>query len=372
MLTGVFSIGMGVYADILRFNIANRGNLLVLGQAGIGKTEIPQQIAAELGFQAHVLDLSVLEAPDLVGLPIITEKRQVVYATPEHLPRVTDGGKPIVLIVDELDKAKPELQNPMLSLFQTHMLNGIKFNIQAIVATGNLPDEGAFSQPISHALTNRCKVYRVETNFDAWQENAANRGVNALVIGFLGKNQEMLSRPSVEGDPTAYTRPSPRSWTQAAAELDATMAPGALAQHRSVEFQTLLVAGRVGMEAATKFRVWLEHYRHLEPMIEKLCKEGKAPDPRELSIDRQMVCAIAAVSEVSNQMRKHQGEAAKHKEAVQKLANNVFGWVVKLPTEFQIAAVKSSLVMELVQKFELVKVEPCMKTFLAVRKAIND
>ena len=182
----------------------------------------------------------------------------------------------------------------------------------------------------------------------------------------------MLSRPSVEGDPTAYTRPSPRSWTQAAQELDDTMKPTASASHRTVDFQTLLVAGRVGVEAAAKFRVWLDHYRHLEPMIDKLCKEGKAPDPRELSIDRQMVMAIAGVSQVSNAMRLHQGEAAKYKEAIHKLANNVFSWVVKLPTEFQIAAVKSSLAMENIQKFELVKVDSVVKTFLSVRKSIND
>ena len=223
MLTGVFEIDQATYKQTLAFNIRSGGNLLVLGMAGTGKTEMAQSSCVDAGFEYIYLNLSVLEAPDLIGLPIITADRRVEYATPQFMPKM-DGGhtKPLVLIVDEIDKAKPELQNPLLELFQSHSINGIKLNIQAIVATGNLPDEGAFSQPISHALTNRCKTFRITHNFDAWQEWAQDAEINALVIGFLSKNREYLSMPSVEGDPTAYCRPSPRSWTMGARDLDQT------------------------------------------------------------------------------------------------------------------------------------------------------
>ena len=368
MLTDVFEIEQATYKRVLAFNIRSGGNVIILGQAGTGKTEIAQAVCGEEGFEYIYLNLSVLEAPDLVGLPIIAANNTVDYASPKFLPRMDITPKPIVLIVDEIDKAKPELQNPLLELFQFHSINGTKLNIKAIIATGNLPDEGAFSQPISHALTNRCKVYRLTHSFEAWREWAQNDSLNALVIGFLSKNQEYLSRAAVEGDPTAYCRCSPRSWAMAANDLDKT------SSQDTVEFQTLLVSGRVGMGAAVKFRVWLDHYRHVEPIIEKLVEKGEKPSINDMSIDRQLVCAIAAVAAVANECKRElKGEErVKQGERVTKIAKNVFSWVKLLPSEFQIGAVKSALNMKMIQDFKLTNVQEVMDTYLTVRKAMKD
>jgi len=377
MLTDVFEIDHTTYKNVLRFNIRAGGNILVLGMAGTGKTEMAQSAALDEGFEYVYLNLSVLEAPDLVGLPIITPEKTVDYATPKFLPKalLDNAGvqqtsqKKLVFIVDEIDKTKPELQNPLLELFQFHSINGTKLNIQAIIATGNLPEEGAFSQPISHALTNRCKVYRVTHSFESWREWAQNEGLNALVVGFLSKNQDYLAKNAPEGDPTAYCRPSPRSWAMAARELDLTSTKD------TVDFQTLLVAGRVGMVAAVKFRVWLDHYRHVEPIIDALVDKGTHPSINDMTIDRQLVCAIAAVNAVSNECKKPYktpAEKTKVTEADHKVAKNVFGWVKKLPSEFQIAAVKSTLNMKLITDLQLTKVPEVMETYLNVRKAMKD
>jgi hypothetical protein len=368
MLTGVFEIDQATYKQTLAFNIRSRGNLLILGMAGVGKTEMAQSACAEAGFDHIYLNLSVLEAPDLIGLPIITADRRVEYATPQFMPKMTDGStKPLVLVVDEIDKSKPELQNPLLELFQSHSINGTKLNIQAIIATGNLPDEGAFSQPISHALTNRCKTFRLTHNFDAWQEWAQDAQINALVIGFLSKNREYLSMPSVEGDPTAYCRPSPRSWTMGARDLDMTSSKD------TVDFQTLLVAGRVGTAAAAKFRVWLDYYRHVEPIVDKLLKDGTHPSVNDMTVDKQLVCAISAVNAVAQEARTATTAKDKDKavKTVQAVAQKVFGWVKTLPSEFQIGAVKSTLNMKLIQDNALTKVPEVMETYLNVRKAMK-
>jgi hypothetical protein len=361
MLTNIVEIDQSTYMQALRHNCRTGGNLLILGQAGTGKTEMGQQAAEAEGFGVYYLNLSVLEAPDLLGLPVITDDGTVDYASPKFLPMEGKVPRPVVLLVDELDKSKPELQNPLLELFQSHTLNGRRMAIQAIIATGNLPDEGAHSQPISHALTNRCKVFKLGHSFEPWRQWAQDAGVNALVVGFLSKNQEFLSKPPIDGDPTAYARESPRAWTLAAKDLDTTDN-----QKDSVEFQTLLVAGRVGSAAATKFRVWLDHYRHIEPIVEKLAADGTFPN-LEMTIDKQLVCAIGAVNMVAQECRKDKAK----QDAVNKVAKNVFNWVQNLPSEFQIAAVKSTLNMDLITKWSLTKVPEVMATYLKVRKAMT-
>lgn len=370
MLSGVMEIDQGTLMQMLRFYIKNGGNLMTFGPAGIGKTEMAMQACEQEEYNFVYLNLSVLEAPDLMGLPVIDESAEVKrseYALPKMLPPKGSLAKPIVLLVDEADKAKPELQNPMLELFQFRSVNGTKLDVHAVVATGNLPDENAFSQPMSHALMNRCGVYRVTHAFDPWQEWAVAASVNPLVIGFLSSNPEFLLQPPPEGDDTAYCHPSPRAWTLAARDVDA-------APDTDVNFQTLLVSARVGQPAAVKFRVWLEHYRFVEPMIRALVEKGEAPSLHNSTLDRIFVCAISGVEAIVRECRKTPTDARAKEEQqkrVRKVTENVMNWVKDLPSEIQIGALKSTLTMKMIQENSLTTVKPFMDAYVKIRKVMK-
>ncbi len=265
-LTNVPTVSTEKYIKLLQHSISTGGNMLVFGQAGIGKTEIAKSIAEKMGYEVVYLNLSVLQPPDLVGLPIIDDEGRVVYATPKFLPKWTgkEGEKGVVLLVDELDKADSDLQNPMLELFQFRKTNGTPLRIHSIVATANLPDEGAFSKPISHALTNRCMTYKLNVDFDAWMKWAASVSLNPVITGFLVKNQHYLSKPSCKDDPTAYCSPSPRSWGKAASNLDAIQEMGKF----DSTFAQEIVSGYVGAQAAIELKVWIDYYVDLLPVFD--------------------------------------------------------------------------------------------------------
>jgi len=220
---------------------------------------------------------------------------------------------------------------------------------------------------MSHALTNRCGVYRVTHAFEPWQEWAADAGVNPLVVGFLSKNQEFLLMDPPEGDDTAYCHPSPRAWTLAARDLDCD-------ESKDTDFQTILVSGRVGQGAAVKFKVWLDHYRHIEPIVDALVRKGTKPGDN-MGIERQLVCALSAVGRVASKCRNEPSDKTKkasYAKEVIETTTNVMGWVKDLPPEFCIAAVKSTLTMEMIQKHQLTKIKPFMEAFLKVRKSMKD
>lgn len=366
MLTGVPELNQSDLADMMRFTIENGTNLIVFGNAGIGKTEIAMQACEQLKFTYKYLNLSVLEAPDLIGLPRINELGKTAYSPPDGFPLVTEDVNECVLLVDEIDKAKPELQNPMLELFQFRSVNGNKFKFRAVLATGNLPDENAHSQTVSHALTNRCQVYRVTHSFEAWQTWAVEAAVNPLVVGFLSRHTNELLQPPPDGDETAYNHPSPRAWTLAARDLNR-------ADQRSLDFQQFIVASRVGAPAATKFRVWLEHYRHIQPQIDALVKEGKHPD-KTMTLDRLFVCAIAGVDAIMDLTRAAPNAKNKddHNKKMVKTTDNVFNWLKVLPSEVCIGAVKSTLSMKAISDNGLTKIPTFMDVFAKIRKAMND
>lgn len=364
MLTDIPVVTTKSYIQASDFSIKSGRNMIVFGQAGIGKTEIAWQRVNLLNYTPIYVNLSVLEAPDLQGLPTVektSEGPRVEYATPKFLPPATGSGPKHVLVLDEIDKARPELQNPLLELFQSKSINGRKLDVHAIVATANLPDEGAFSQPLSTALTNRSMNFKLEASFDDWQEWAAQTGLNALVVGFLNRNHDYFSRARVADDDTAYNRCSPRSWTNSARSVD-DAGPGA-----NVDFLTLIISGYVGYAAAVKFQVWLDHYRHIEPAIDKLVKHGVHPD--DMAMDRQIVAAIMSCNEVAKECRKQGGDKKKHLELVHKMTNNVYNWLVTLPCNYQIIATKSTMDMELVKAFRLTSIKSFMDVFQTLGKA---
>src|SRR6185369_954716 len=71
-----------------------------------------------LGIGTVVLDLSLLEPPDLVGLPVIKDGR-TTYAVPSALPG--DGAG--ILMLEELNRAERYIQQPALQLLTARRLH---------------------------------------------------------------------------------------------------------------------------------------------------------------------------------------------------------------------------------------------------------
>ncbi len=365
MLTDIPDIAQGQLAEIIDHTIKNGTNMLVIGDAGIGKTDMCIQGAARRTRSHIYLNLSTIEAPDLLGLMEKTPEGKTRYCIPDKFRRaeeVPNKDEWDVLIVDELDKARAELQNPMLELFQFRSINGNKLAIHSVLATGNRPDENAFSRPISHALTNRGAVFQVKSEFEPWQQWAVTSGVNGLIVGFLSRNQDMLLKRPPEGDETAYLHGSPRSWTAAARDLDTVM-------DRDVDFQTLVVSGHVGNSAAISFKVWLEHYRHIAPLIDNLVMHGKHPPKEELvALERLFVVGIAGANAIVQVAQKADAKKASPND-VRNVTKNVMGWIKTIPTEYSIGALKSVLSMEIIRKYKLMDDKDFLEVFVNIRKA---
>jgi len=162
--------------------ILSGGAQIVLGPSGTGKTFIFKQVCEQLKVKAIYLNLSVLERPDLMGIPYRDGKRQQ-WATPQYVP--LEGDEEAVIILDELDKASEDLQAPLLEFIQFRTINGLKTNIKAVLATGNLPDEGAYSNLLSKALTGRCIIHELKPEFNYWVDWMVKEKKNPLPVGFL-------------------------------------------------------------------------------------------------------------------------------------------------------------------------------------------
>jgi hypothetical protein len=361
MLTDILEINQKKLGEMYDFAVISGSNILVFGPAGVGKTVQAIATCNNAGLKYRYLNLSVLEAIDLMGLPT-TKGGKTVYAPPEFLPEFDPNeelSEPIVLIVDELDKAKDEVESPMLELFQFRSINGKQFNIQSVIATGNLPDEKAKSRLVSHALANRCLIYKVRCEFEPWRQWAVSANVNPLVVGFLDKHPEYLLMPNKTKDPTAYCKPSPRAWSRAARELDFLQSNSDIYQDISFKdlkrgedniskFAQTIVAGRVGMAASVKFKVWVDHYRKYEPVVDDLLYNGKFPD-QNLTSEAMIIIAMSAMREFKN------GLGNLDEKVLHQMSANVFGWLLEkhVAPDYALAAGRAVFSEQIFKKHNL-------------------
>jgi hypothetical protein len=241
----------------------------LFGRRGVGKTHIALQAAQECDCKISYINLSVIERPDLAGYPDINAPGNIVtYKSPYFLPAlINDEISNNVLIFDEVDKAPPEVTSPLLEILQFKTINGKPINVKACILTGNLINEGAYSNLISTALLDRGAKYILKFDLDKWIDWAKINGVHDLILGFLRSNSEFACG---KVDDSCYASPSPRGWTQASEALIKARDLKII----DIETVTHIISGFVGKEAGDRFKMWYSHYRQFEPHVRTLIESG--------------------------------------------------------------------------------------------------
>jgi hypothetical protein len=207
--------------------------VLLEGPHGVGKSQLVEQAAEKLGIGFLVRDLSLLEPPDLTGLPVV-KNGQTGYAPPSFLPTSGKG----ILAFEELNRAEKYMMSPCLQLLTARCLNDYKLPKGWLpVAAINPDSEGYDVRPLDPALLSRFIRIAVEANVASWLTWADAHGIHQGV------------RRYVAAVPDIFAATNPRAWAYVS-DLIAANGGGA-AQNR----QTLLAAisGLVGEIHAKAF-----------------------------------------------------------------------------------------------------------------------
>lgn len=366
-LSGIRSVDSVMLRRVMRDCIVNGRNLIVFGPAGSGKTEIALNTIHEtkipnssLTYNHVYLNLSVCTPPELVGLPQI-EDGVSSYALPRYMPTEKTTENKVVMLVDELDKADTDLQNPMLETFQFRSINGTKLMVQSVIATANLPDEGAFSKPLSSALANRCQMVRLEVNSEKWVDWAGSVGTNPLISAYILKNGSALSKRTFKEDATAYCQASPRSWTMAAKALDSV---GRITTD-NMEYAILQVASYVGDQNATSFAVYIEYAIKFEPLVDEIVNKGVATPPKQA--DEMFVVSTMALNRLTSWMTNNRSSHDKKetREKAAEMFKRVYGWLnkEKIPREIILGAVRSNVQVKDYSDFDLIRLKEVQEMY---------
>jgi MoxR-like ATPase len=174
--------------------------VLLEGPTGIGKSELVKQVADDLGIGFAILDLSLLEPPDLVGLPIIDDGL-TRYAIPSALPTGGAG----LLLLEELNRADRTVQQPALQLLTARKLHEYELPPGWVPFAAINPEDGEYQvTPLDPALRCRFLQMKVRADIRSWRVWAERNGVHPVVRRLAATHDDLLD-----------TVP-PRTWTYAA------------------------------------------------------------------------------------------------------------------------------------------------------------
>jgi hypothetical protein len=183
----VLPLGPRVEA-ILEVAYRARRAVLLEGPTGIGKSELVGQVARKLGIAHTVLDLSLLEPPDLVGLPIIEEGR-TRYALPRFLPQSGAG----ILMLEELNRAERYIQQPALQLLTARSLHEYVLPEGWVCFAAINPETGDYQvTPLDLALRARFLQVAVRPDRAAWLAWAGQNAVHPAVIALARAHEKIF------------------------------------------------------------------------------------------------------------------------------------------------------------------------------------
>jgi MoxR-like ATPase len=190
---------------VLKVAYRARRAVLLEGPTGVGKSEIVRRVAADLGIATTILDLSLLEPPDLVGLPVVRDGR-TEYALPHVLPREGAG----ILLLEELNRAERYIQQPALQLLSARRLHEYELPEGWVcVATVNPQTADYHVTALDKALRARFLQVTVRADRASWLAWAEVRNLHPGIVALAHAHERLLDDVP------------PRTWTYASELLQA-------------------------------------------------------------------------------------------------------------------------------------------------------
>lgn len=218
---------------------AARQSVMLYGQHGIGKSEFLKNAASAMGLEVVVVDLSLMEPTDLLGLPY-QKNRRTVYAPPAFLPEGGNG----LFIIEELNRAPRYMQAPCLQLLTERRLNEYCLPGGWVpCATANPSDSSYFVDKMDDAMNSRWINVLVHPSETQWLIWGRKKQLHPAVL-------EYVQNTCPFSDPNA----NPRAWVYAAKLLE----KWENFPHRNQEVLHTLLSGVLTTKWADSF---LSHYQ---------------------------------------------------------------------------------------------------------------
>lgn len=220
-------------------------NIMLVGRHGIGKSEILTDFYSKRGMKVVTLFLGQMSDPgDLIGLP--NKKGEKTEFLPPYWFPLDD--QPIVLFLDELNRARPEVLQTIMDLTLNRTLAGRQLPAGSrIISAVNAGEEYQITD-LDPALVSRFNIYNFLPTVSEWLIWAEKQKIDGRIIQFIQNEHVWLD--GNEGQKTGIDTgldksPDRRAWEKVSATISNI--------HSLEEIHKKLIAGIIGPAATSRF-----------------------------------------------------------------------------------------------------------------------
>jgi len=308
------AVDFKTFSNIVGFVTNVRKPVLLRGRHGIGKSTVVYQYAEAIEMPVVERRASQMTEGDLVGLPVISGN-STKFNPPDWFKHACDF--PVVLFLDEVDRATLEVRQGIFELTDSRKLNGHELHPETVVfAAINGGDHGSQYQvgEMDPAELDRWTVFDIEPSVEDWLSWAKDSNLSEITWDFINQNRVHLEHKDDYEPNKVY--PSRRSWER----LDNCLTEGSLLEESSPTLYNL-TAAFVGFEAAVAFNDFVANYDR-QVTVEDILIKGDFSKVGDFGINDHTAL-----------IDKFEGAESFKKELPQDQVDNLARYFVMLPSE---------------------------------------
>jgi len=307
------AVDFKTFLSVVPHIIDARFPILTRGRHGIGKSTVVYQIAKQRGLPVVERRASQMTEGDLLGLPKV-EGNVTQWLAPEWLH--TACQKPVVLFLDEVDRATMEVRQGIFELCDSRKIAGYELHPDTVIfAAVNGGQHGAQYQvgEMDPAELDRYTVFDLEPSVEDWLAWAKDNVITEI-WDFINHNHQHLEHNDDFEPNKVY--PSRRSWERLSKTLKSM---GGQVESSTTLYH--LACSFIGFEGAVAFNDFMKNYER-QVTVEDILDHGKLELTEDWKInDHNSMIEKFKAKEVFNEKLSD--------ERLQNLAN----YFVTLPSE---------------------------------------
>lgn len=316
-----------------QFEEGNRRPIFGLGKGGIGKTESIMELARSMGIGYIDIRLLMYSEVDLKGIPYPNESHTAtVWLQNDILPKADRDGERGIVVFDEITSCARSVRTAAYQLLNERKLGEyILPDGWMIVCLGNGEDDGGDYQGMEGNFANRCSIFNVAPNLEAWKNWAYQAGVNYLVLGYLSWKVSDLHTYNPDSE-TEMLFASPRSWKAVSDILNAN------GFDKDNEITNLRILSNVGSRVGNQFISFCK-YKDSAVSPEDILLGHQVREIREMEV---LFMTIQGVVKLMSDMIRNdkRNNGGLMEDTLKKCANGI-KWMLSLQSiEHQVMAVK--------------------------------
>lgn len=263
---------------------------MLLGQPGVGKSDVVREAARQCGATALIdIRVSQLDSVDARGLPVADLVNGTTrWLTPSMLPDLTRDGAYPWLFLDEITNGQLSVQAAFYQLVLDRRLGDYVLPDTAFVcAAGNRTSDKSAAQRVSKALIDRFSVIPCKVDVDAWLAWARRNNIAPCLQAFIAFRRHLLS--TIDSGTEQFA--TPRSVAACSPYCDDTLTDAEL---------RMMVATEIGDDVAGEFLQFLPMFRDLPTPHEIVANPDTSLVPVEPSLCYAIACALADIATRGN------------------------------------------------------------------------